>query len=101
MIVINSLIIFRQFLPRRLGIRSAKLLLGNTHLVLKNHPLQFFWSKNMKLQLITRSIWQYLNQRICDQQSIWSLRRFWYLYRIELLKKCWQQEYSHQSNHYP
>ena len=54
----------------------------------------------MKLRLITRSIWQYLNQRICDQQSIWSLRRFWYLYRIELLKKCWQQEYSPQSNHY-
>ncbi len=80
--------------------RSAKLVLGKKHLILTNHPLKFFWSKNMKLTLITRSIWQYLNQHICDQQSIWSLRSFWYLYRIELLKKCWQQEYSPQSNHY-
>ena len=53
----------------------------------------------MKLTLITRSTWHYLNQHIGDQQSIWNLRRFWYIYRIELLKKCWQREYSHQSNH--
>jgi len=53
----------------------------------------------MKLTLITRGMWQYLNQRVCDKQSIWSLKRFWYLYRIQLLKKCWQQECSHQSNH--
>ena len=53
----------------------------------------------MKATLIAHSIWQYSNQRICDQKSIWSLRHFWYLYRIELLKKCWQQECYHQNNH--
>ena len=53
----------------------------------------------MKLSLVTRGTWQYLNQPICSKQSIWSLKRFWYVYRVQLLKKCWHQECSHQSNH--
>ena len=37
---------------------------------------------------------QYLNQPILDSnsQSIWQPKRFWYLYKIELLEKCWQKK---------
>ncbi len=54
----------------------------------------------MKLRLLTHPIWQYLNQPILDRQSVWDVQRFWYLYRIELLKKCWQQECSQKSHPY-
>ncbi len=54
----------------------------------------------MKLRLLTNPVWQYLNQHILDRQSEWNFRRFWYLYRIELLRKCWQQECSQKSHPY-
>ena len=52
----------------------------------------------MKIRLFTHPVWRYLNQQLCDRNSVWNLRRFWYLYKIELLKKCWQQECSQESN---
>ncbi len=54
----------------------------------------------MKLRLLTHPIWQYINQPILDRQSVWSIKRFWYFYRLELLRKCWQQECSQESHPY-
>jgi hypothetical protein len=46
--------------------------------------------------------WQYLKQPVFNPQSesIWDINRFWYLYKIELLKKCWDKECSSETKHY-
>ena len=54
----------------------------------------------MRIRLIGDPLWKYLNQQLCDRSSVWNLRRFWYLYKVELLRKCWQQDMSQQSNPY-
>ena len=51
----------------------------------------------MRIRLVTHPVWRYLNQQVCDRSSVWDFRRFWYLYKIELLKKCWQQEFTQES----
>ncbi len=45
-----------------------------------------------KITLILAPLWQYLNQPIFDNQSVWDIRFFAYLYRVKLLHKCWQKE---------
>jgi hypothetical protein len=52
-------------------------------------------------QLILGATWQYLNQPINDHQysSIWEIRRFWYLYQIQMLENCWEKETSSESNY--
>jgi hypothetical protein len=58
----------------------------------------------MKLPIRTlcHPCWQYLQQPVfnSEAQSIWNINRFWYLYKIELLKKCWNKECNAQTKHY-
>ncbi|HHP7231796.1 MAG TPA: hypothetical protein ACFCUY_13180 [Xenococcaceae cyanobacterium] len=54
----------------------------------------------MKLRLLTHPVWLYFNQSLLDRRSVWGLKKFWYLYRIELLRKCWQQQCSQKSHPY-
>ena len=55
----------------------------------------------MKMRQIWHPLWQYLNQSIFDSQSqsVWHLRRFWYLYKIRLLERCWQKDSAAESHH--
>ncbi|NJK55429.1 MAG: hypothetical protein HC939_05290 [Pleurocapsa sp. SU_5_0] len=53
---------------------------------------------NRKIQLITLLIWQYINQQLGHQYSVWNIRHFWYLYQITLFKRCWEQECSQESH---
>jgi hypothetical protein len=57
-------------------------------------------SMNRKIKLILHPLWQYLNQSILDHQSIWNLNHFWYLYKIQLLRRCWNKQASPKSNPY-
>lgn len=45
--------------------------------------------------------WEYLNQPIMSQESnsIWKPSKFWYLYKIRFLEKCWQKS-SHMQDNY-
>lgn len=43
----------------------------------------------------THAIWSYLNQSVIPSEevySVWKPTRFWYLYKIRLLEKCWLQD---------
>ena len=51
----------------------------------------------MRIKLVANPIWRYLNQQLCNQDSVWDFKRFWFLYRIEFLKHCWQQEVSQET----
>ncbi len=51
----------------------------------------------MRLKLFTNPVWRYLNQNLGSAKSIWSVKRFWYLYKVEFLQKCWQQDLSQES----
>ena len=53
---------------------------------------------NRKIQLITLLTWQYINQQLGHQYSVWNIRHFWYLYQITLIKRCWEQECSQKSH---
>ena len=56
---------------------------------------------NRKIKLTAHLIWQYFNQQLFHQYSIWNFRHFWYLYQITLFRKCWEQECTQQSkNHH-
>lgn len=54
-----------------------------------------------KLQVIFGATWQYLNQPLCDasSESVWEIKRFWYLYQINLLENCWIKEISSESHY--
>jgi hypothetical protein len=54
-----------------------------------------------KIQQICHPAWQYLNQPIGEplNQSIWNPKQFLYLYKIQLLEKCWQKD-SHSQTHF-
>ncbi len=52
---------------------------------------------NRKMKLTVNLVWQYLNQQLGHQYSVWNVRHFWYLYQISLFKRCWEQECSHAS----
>lgn len=49
------------------------------------------------MRLMALPVWKYLNQNLGDRSSVWSVKRFWLCYKVELLKKCWQQEHSAES----
>ncbi len=54
-------------------------------------------SMNLKvrqLKQICHPLWQYLKQPVfqANSESIWSISRFWYLYKIQFLKNCWEKE---------
>ena len=53
---------------------------------------------NRKIKLNALLIWQYINQQIGHQYSVWNVRHFWYLYQITLFRRCWEKECSQQSN---
>ncbi|CCQ51081.1 FIG00570329: hypothetical protein [Crocosphaera watsonii WH 8502] len=40
------------------------------------------------------AIWTYLNQPLFDpkQPMVWEMRRFWYLYKIQLLENCFLKD---------
>ncbi len=58
------------------------------------HPIGSASLQTMKMRKIWHPLWQYLNQSIFNSQSqsVWHLRRFWYLYKIQLLEKCWHKD---------
>lgn len=43
--------------------------------------------------------WQYMNQPLGDSQfeSVWEIKRFWYLYRVQLLETCWMKDIVSES----
>lgn len=51
------------------------------------------------IKQICHPLWQYLKQPIFDTQaqSVWNIHRFWYLYKIQLLQKCWEKECDTES----
>ncbi|MEM6611506.1 MAG: hypothetical protein AAF652_04485 [Cyanobacteria bacterium P01_C01_bin.72] len=51
-----------------------------------------------KLKLNTHLIWQYFNQQLGHQYSVWNVRHFWYLYQITLFRRCWEREYCQEGN---
>ncbi|WP_255376157.1 hypothetical protein [Synechococcus sp. 7002] len=34
-----------------------------------------------------------------DRHTVWNPNRFWYLYKINLLEKCWQKEAANKGQH--
>lgn len=47
------------------------------------------------------AIWTYLNQPLFDVQNpmIWGTKRFWYLYKIQLLENCFQKDGNSQTHY--
>ncbi|EAZ92538.1 hypothetical protein [Crocosphaera chwakensis] len=47
------------------------------------------------------AIWTYLNQPLFDAQKpmIWETKRFWYLYKIQLLENCFQKDGTSQTHY--
>ncbi|ACB53767.1 hypothetical protein cce_4419 [Crocosphaera subtropica ATCC 51142] len=47
------------------------------------------------------AIWTYLNQPLFDpnQPMIWETKRFWYLYKIQLLENCFQKDATSQTHY--
>ncbi len=43
--------------------------------------------------------WTYLNQPLFDVEKpmVWEMRRFWYLYKIQLLETCFHKDISSQT----
>ena len=48
----------------------------------------------MRIKLLCHSVWDYLNQPVFDGESDsqWRPSRFWYLYKLKMLEKCWQKQ---------
>jgi hypothetical protein len=49
---------------------------------------------NVKIQQILLPVWHYLNQPVFDNRasSVWNLKQFNYLYKIQFLEKCWYKQ---------
>ena len=54
-----------------------------------------------KITLFLTPLWQYLNQPLFDNQSVWDLKFFWYLYKVQLLRKCWDKEFLPKGSTHP
>lgn len=50
-----------------------------------------------KIFMLLHPFWQYLNQPLLDDRSVWNLRYFLYFYRVQLLHRCWDKEDSQES----
>ncbi|HAC62151.1 MAG TPA: hypothetical protein DCF68_01110 [Cyanothece sp. UBA12306] len=50
--------------------------------------------KLWKVKQIGSAVGQYLNQPLFDTKKpmVWKLSSFWYLYKIQLLEKCFNQD---------
>ena len=46
-----------------------------------------------KTILFLAPLWEYLNQPLFENQSVWDFHFFRYLYRVQLLHKCWEKEF--------
>lgn len=81
--------------------QGYKLLIGKISIKNKTILIKFIkaevWSMNRKIKITTQVFWQYFNQQIFNTRSVWDMKRFWYIYQINLFRKCWQQECSHES----
>ena len=55
-----------------------------------------------KVRQIADLAFHYLNQPLgnTDQSAVWNPRRFWYLYKINLLEKCWLKEAASEQKAY-
>ncbi len=53
---------------------------------------------NLRIRQVTQPVWEYVNQPIFDRQSVWKPGQFWYVYKINLLERCWQKESTSQSH---
>lgn len=55
----------------------------------------------LKIRHLVDPVLQYLNQPVghTDQHTVWNPNRFWYLYRINLLEKCWQKAAANKGQH--
>lgn len=53
----------------------------------------------LRVRQLVDPFFQYLNQPIgkSEQNAVWSPNRFWYLYRIDLLEKCWHKKAAQKS----
>lgn len=47
-----------------------------------------------QITLFLVPLWQYLNQPMFEHKSVWDMKFFWYLYKVKLLRKCWEKEFS-------
>lgn len=49
---------------------------------------------NVKIQQILLPVWHYINQPIFDYRaaSVWNIKQFNYLYKIQFLEKCWYKK---------
>jgi hypothetical protein len=49
---------------------------------------------NVKIQQVLLPIFHYLKQPIFDDHaaSVWNIRQFSYLYKIQFLEKCWYKQ---------
>ncbi len=47
------------------------------------------------------AIWTYLNQPLFDPQKpmVWEMKRFWYLYKIQLLENCFLKDGTSQTHY--
>ena len=54
----------------------------------------------VKFKQISLPIWQYLNQPLFRSTAVWKPARFWYYYKIELLKRCLSKESEPESHHH-
>lgn len=46
-------------------------------------------------------LWQFLNQPLFNRKSKFILnpQRFWYMYTITLLERCWEKQYESEGRH--
>jgi hypothetical protein len=49
---------------------------------------------NVKIQQAFLPVWYYLNQSVFDERSgsVWNIKQFNYLYKIQFLEKCWYKD---------
>ena len=47
-------------------------------------------------------LWQFLNQPLFSSttKAVLNPRRFWYVYKIELLERCWDREYDSKGHYH-
>jgi hypothetical protein len=57
--------------------------------------------KPWKFKHIGIAIWTYLNQPLFDrhQPMVWEMKRFWYLYKIELLENCFHKDITSETHY--
>ncbi|MEB3337704.1 MAG: hypothetical protein VKJ46_09595, partial [Leptolyngbyaceae bacterium] len=65
-------------------------------------PPRRFHSMTRQPSRLTFPLWQFLNQPVFSSTSrlILNPRQFWYVYRIQLLKRCWAKNFESEGHHH-